>query len=178
MSDIPQVAKAIFEQACTEIQEGALDRAVESFTACIEIVPQQAGLYRGRATAHFEMRNWKAAQSDFRRGIEFDSEDPENWIGLGMSLAMDLQILAGIEVIESYLQKHPEYMRAYLTMGLLYLRMGVRHKARECLQRALKMNPPWEERRLIEIQLKIQENDGNTNNNRSDIDVLKQNPKT
>jgi Tfp pilus assembly protein PilF len=153
MPNISETAKALFDRACKEINNGALDLAVNTFTACIRMIPKEAGPYRGRASTYFQMRHWKAAQADFQRARELDREDPENWVGLGMSLAMDLQILQGINVIGDYLEKHPDYVRAHMLMGLLYLRMGVSHKAKECLEQALALDPTWEEQRLIDSLL-------------------------
>ena len=151
-----QKTKTQYENACKDLQEGTFERAIETFTACIISQPQEAAAYCGRAIAHFELKHWKAAQADFRRARDLNPDDPESWIGLGMSLAMELQIFPAIEVVETYLMSHPTYMRAHLVLGMLYFRLGVLHKGRNYLEKARELDPSPEDLRLIESQLQEQ----------------------
>jgi len=153
MSNVSQKAKALFDQACQQMSEGELDKAIETLSTCMDIAPYEAGLYRGRATAHFEMQNWKAAQSDFQRAMDLEPGDVENWVGLAMSLAMDKQMVAGIQVIEAYWRTYPRCVRTEMVVGLLYRRMGVSHKAKDYLLDALQRHPTPDEKTLIQSQL-------------------------
>jgi tetratricopeptide (TPR) repeat protein len=155
-SDTPKAVLAMLDQAFGELQSGAYQRAIDTFTACLVVSPREADAFRGRGTARFELKNWDAAKSDFQKAKEINPDDPENWIGLGMSLAMDLKLHPAVEVMEASLEKHPAYLRGYLMLGLLLVRIGAIEKGKSFLQQALNLGPSHQERRLIETQLLMQ----------------------
>jgi tetratricopeptide (TPR) repeat protein len=151
-----KAVSAMLEQAFEELQTGSYKAAVGTFTACLALSPHEANAFRGRGTTHFETKNWGAAQADFHRAKELNPEDPENWIGLGLSLAMDLQIYPAIEVMQELLRQQPDYLRAHLMLGLLHLRHGADQKGRDYLQKALALSPSLQEKQFIESQLNRQ----------------------
>jgi Tfp pilus assembly protein PilF len=157
-SDTPKAVVTMLDQAYGELQSGAFQRAVDTFTACLVVSPREADAFRGRGTAHFELKDWEAAKADFEKAREIKPQDPENWIGLGMSLAMDLKLYPAIAVMTTSLEEHPTYLRGYLTLGLLLIRIGASQKGKAYLQRALDLGPSNQEKRLIETQLLAQDN--------------------
>lgn len=151
-----KAVNAILGQAFEKLQAGAYEQAVNAFTACVALAPEEADAFRGRGTAHFETKNWRAAQADFQRAKELNPEDPENWIGLGLSLAMELQIYPAIDVMQALLDKRPDYLRGHLMIGLLHLRLGAIQKGKDYLQNALKLDPSLQEKQFIEAELNKQ----------------------
>jgi tetratricopeptide (TPR) repeat protein len=157
-SDRPKAVLAMLDQAFDELQAGHFKRSIDTFTACLVVSPREADAFRGRGTAHFELKEWDAAKTNFQRARDINPEDPENWIGLGMSYAMELKLHPAIEVMEASLEKHPAYLRGYLMLGLLLVRIGATAKGKSFLQKALDLGPSNQERRLIETQLSTQDN--------------------
>jgi len=143
----------MLDQAFEKLQAGAYEPAVGTFTACLAIAPDVADAFRGRGAAYFETKNWQAAQGDFQRARDLNPDDPENWIGLGLSLAMDLRIFPAMDVMQKLIQKHPDYLRGYLMLGLLQLRHGEVQKGRDYLQTALTLGPSLQEKHFIESEL-------------------------
>ncbi len=141
------------ERANAQLQEGYFENAVEAFSEFLLSEPREAEAYRGRALAHFQLKSWTAAVSDFGRAKELNPDDPENWVGLGISLAMANQIYEAIDVFEGLLAKFPHYVRGHIQLGNLYYRLGIITKGHRQMDLALTCRPSLPERRMIE-QLK------------------------
>ena len=131
------------------LHTGAFDDAMSRFSECLSLNPACAAAYQGRAIAHFQCKEWALAMADFTEAKRLDADDPENWVGLAMSLAMDNRIYAAVALFEDLLARRPDYARGHLQLGLLYYQLQATHKGRECLERALTCRPSLAERRLI-----------------------------
>ncbi|MBI3292351.1 MAG: tetratricopeptide repeat protein [Elusimicrobia bacterium] len=143
-------------QGYSQLKAGAFEEAVETFTASLAVAPERAEAFRGRALAQFQLKAWPSAASDFRRAKALNPQELDNWVGLGMSLAMDHQIYEAIEVLETLLVQHPSYVRGHIQLGLLYFKVGIITKGREQMQQALANRPTLADRRFIESVLKEQ----------------------
>ena len=141
------------DQAYGQLKEGHWENAIESFSECLLLGPGESRIYYGRGMAHFQLGKWATSILDFKRAIDIDPEDPENWIGLGMGLAMDSRIYEAVEVFENLLAEKPGYIRAHIQLAQLYYRLGVIGKGHAQLDAALAQRPALAERRQIE-QLK------------------------
>ena len=144
-------------QATAQLRDGLFDEAVSTFSACLALETQDAASLQGRALARFQLKQWSAAIEDFRAAKSLNPGDPENWVGLGMSLAMENQIYPAIETLEGLLAAHPDYVRGHIQLGLLYLQLGLIPKGRQQLQQALAHRPTLAQRRFIEAALKEQD---------------------
>ncbi len=141
------------EHAHAQLAEGYFENAIEAFSECLLLEPGGAKAWQGRALAHFQIKSWNPAISDFRKAKELNPDEPENWVGLGMSLAMVNQIYEAIDVFEELLIKYPHYARGHIQLGELYYRLGVIKKGHQQMDLALASRPSLSERRRIE-QLK------------------------
>lgn len=153
--------------------EGALEDAIEAFTACLQAQPQDADAYRGRAMARFQLKEWPAAAEDFARAKELAPQEQEHWIGLGLSLAMQSQIYEAIDVFEALLARQPQCVRAHLQLGLLYYQLCITGKGRHHLEAALACRPSPAQRRLIEQVLSDQRKLDNKRYYRPDFEALR-----
>lgn len=159
MNDQPASADAgetLKAQAQAQLREGLFDEAIETFSACLAVEPRDAKALQGRAIARFQLQKWTEASADFDAAKRLNPDDPENWIGFGMSLAMQNQVYPAIDVFDALLAKQPRCVRGYIQLGLLYFQLGIIAKGREQMQRALEHRPTLAERRLIESTLKEQ----------------------
>ena len=141
------------EQAYQKLQDGYFEDALEAFNQCLIVEPTEAKAHYGRGMAHFQLKKWSSAVEDFKKAKELNPEDLESWVSLAMSLAMEDQIYEAIEVFETLLAGHPDYVRGHIQLGQLYYRLGVISKGHAQMDLALNARPSLAERRLVE-QLK------------------------
>ena len=147
---------ALRAQAYEQLRQGLYEDAVLTFASCLALEPNDPVALQGRAIAWFQLKKWPEAQADFAAARAGNPDEPENWIGLGISLAMQHQIYPAIDAIEALLAKQPAYVRGYIQLGLLYLRLGLIPKGRAVMQQALAHRPTLDERRFVESTLKEQ----------------------
>ncbi len=140
----------ILEQAFAQLAEGNFENAIDGFSEYLLIEPNEAKAYQGRAQANFQIRKWTEAISDFRKATELAAEDLENWVGLGMSLAMANEIYEAIDVFENLLNQNPNCVRGHIQLGTLYYRLGIIRKGHEHMDLGLASRPSLSERHLIE----------------------------
>jgi|SRR5215471_19831701 len=164
----------LLNQANAHLKEGQFERAIEEFTECLSSKPHEVSALRGRGIAQFQLKKWNEAISDFSKARDLDPADLESWVSLGMSLAMDLKIYPAIDVLETLLEKHPDYARGHLQLGLLYFRLCVIAKGRHHMERALASRPTLVERRIIEKVLKEQNQLDKRRFYRPDFEALRQ----
>ncbi len=140
----------ILEQALARLAEGYFEDAIDGFSEYLLIEPNEPKAYQGRAQANFQIKNWTAAISDFRRATELNPEDLESRVGWGTSLARVDQIYEAIDIFENLLAKSPHYVQAHIQLGALYYRLGIIKKGHLQMDLALAARPSLPERRLIE----------------------------
>ncbi|HVO33142.1 MAG TPA: tetratricopeptide repeat protein [Elusimicrobiota bacterium] len=156
MESSGKAAEAMLDQAIRQLQDGSFENAIKGFTACLLVSPDHAAAFRGRATARFQLKDWTGAAADFLRAKELNPDDPENWLGYGMSLALQLQIYPAIGVLDSLIARWPTFVRGHIQLGLLHIKLGAITKGKRALEEALKHEPNLQERRLIETTLNEQ----------------------
>ena len=144
------LSQAGLEEAYALLKEGHFEDAIENFTECLSEFPNEAGAYQGRALAHFQLKNWPSANSDFSKAMTLNPRDLENWVGYGMSLAMANEIYKAIDVFQTLLEQNPNYVRGRIQLGLLYYRLCLVSKGTEQMDLALASRPSLIERRTIE----------------------------
>src|SRR2546430_2092448 len=92
--------QAMMDQGVEQLQAGRFEDAIDAFTACLTVYPETAKAVLGRAIARFQIKDWKSAEQDFRRANVLDPDEPENGVGLGMSLIMQSEIYPALDVLE------------------------------------------------------------------------------
>ena len=173
MSDTAdQVVQTLMKQAYDQFHEGQFEQAAETFSASLAIAPRQAEALQGRGLAYLQLKRWSTAAADFEAARALAPEDPDNWVNLGISLAMDNQIYPAIKVFETLLVRQPKCARGHLELGLLHLRLGAIPKGRQQLQQVLACRPTLAERRLIESVLHEQDQLDRKRYYRPDFDAL------
>ena len=142
--------------AQSQLAEGYFESAIDVFSECLLFEPDESRALQGRALAYFKLKKWAEAISDFKKAKELNSDEPENWVGLGMSLAMTNQIYEAIDIFDELLRKQPNFTRGYIQLGRLYYQLGIIKKGNAQLELALASRPSLPERRMIEEMLKEQ----------------------
>lgn len=160
-------------QGFAQLGLGEYEGAIEAFSASLAIEPRNSKVLQSRGMAYFKLNQFSKAQADYQAAKEVDAEDPENWIGLGMSLAMQNQVYPALEVLENFLKKNPFHARTNLQLGLLQIKLGAINKGREYLKKALDCRPTMAERRMIESTLSEQTKLDNRRYYRPDFEALR-----
>ena len=168
----------MIEQAYRQLKEGYFEDAVKAFSDCLLLEPTDAKVYYGRGMAHFQLKQWSLAISDFNKAKELNVEDPESCVSLAMSLAMDNKIYEAIEAFEALLAKKPPYVRAHIQLAQLYYKLGVITKGHRQLNIALASRPSLAERTTIEQLQKEQLALDKKRYYRPDFDALRQQNRT
>ena len=166
-----QAIAAMLEQGFAQLREGALERAVETFTTCLAVT-QSAPAFRGRAWAKFHLKDWAQASLDFDRAKILDPADIANSLGLAVCLAMENKVYEAIKVYEEILASRPDHVRAHIQLGLLHYKLCAVNEGRKHLEAALKARPSLEERRIIEKTLKEQKDLDKNRYFRPDFEAL------
>ncbi len=149
-------SETLTEQAYEQMRDGRIEEAVETFSASIAITPREPNTLRGRGLAYAQLKQWSSAAADFEAAKTLAPDVADNWVDLGMSLAMDHQMYPAIDVLEALLARQPEYVRGHLELGRLHITLGAITKGRQQLQKALTCRPTLSERHLIESVLQEQ----------------------
>ncbi len=149
-------AQRLLVEAHAHLRDGAFERAIELFTACLAHAPARAEAYRDRAIARLRLKQSAEALADFTEARRLDPADREAWLGVAMSLAMDSRVYDALTEFEALLSVHPTFARGHLQLGLLYFQLCVTAKGRQQMEQALACQPTGAERRLIETALKEQ----------------------
>ena len=147
----------LVKQGYDQLTAGRFEEAVETFSASLMVGPREANALRGRALAYAQLKQWALAAKDFSVARDVNPDETDNWVDLGVCLAMDNQAYPAIAVFEALLTNHPACLRAHLELGRLHLRLGAIPKGREHLQQALASRPTLDQRRLIEFMLSEQD---------------------
>jgi len=169
----PPGTETFLMQASEQLQDGHLEEAVETFSAALAMSPQDARALRGRGLAYLQLKRWAEAAANFEAARDAAPEDPENWVDLAISLAMNNRIYPAIDVFEALLARQPDCLRGHLEFGLLQLRLGAVSKGREELQRALACRPTLAQRRMVESVLREQDKLDRKRYYRPDFDALR-----
>ena len=163
----------MLEQAAQQLNKGSFENAIEAFTACLLVDPKESQALRGRATARFQLKDWSGAEAGFRKALELDSAEPENRLGVAMSLAMRLEVYPAIAEFETLTQQHPDFVRGHIQLALFQIKIGAITKGKSILQEALMHRPSMTERRFIEDTLTEQDKLDKGRYYRPDFEALK-----
>src|SRR2546421_429981 len=131
----------LLEQGFSHLREGQFEEAAEIFLTCQVVAPRDDRSYRGRGLAHLQLKEPMLAEADFAAARNLNHTEPENWMGLGLSLVMQNKIYEAIKVYEDLLAWNPDHIQGHLQLGLLQFKIGAIVNGREYFKRALGLHP-------------------------------------
>jgi Flp pilus assembly protein TadD len=70
------LAGVLYNCGTVNAKAGNLTQAIEDFTKCIEIKPNDVMAYNNRGSAYAQQRNFIQALSDFTKAIDLSPNDP------------------------------------------------------------------------------------------------------
>ena len=158
MNDSPKDPLSIaLEQGFSLLREGMFEDAIDTFTTAIALDPACDQALRGRGLARLQLKQYAPAEADFAAAFKSKPADPENAMGLGLSLAVQNRIYDAMKVYEELIAQVPTHVPAHVQLGTLEFKIGAIAKGRDYLNKALTLRPTLAQRRAIEAALKEQE---------------------
>ncbi len=124
------------------LSEGNYEEAIIAFTAAIEIDPQQALAYIGRADAYKysgkEEWDFSKAEEDYQIAIELDETIVDAWIGLADLYFKNFNdIQRAVNTLEAYLEIDNSNMEVRYSLADLYIESGDSRRAVEVMEGCL-----------------------------------------
>ena len=172
-SQLPESIKMLIKQGYEHLQEGASAEAQETFSAALAIEPKSPEGLRGLGIAFFQLKQWPSAADAFHKARDLAPEETDNWVDLGISLAMDSQTYPALEVFETLLAKYPVCIRGHIELGLLYLRLGAIPRGRQQLEKVLAHRPTLAQRQFVQSILHEQVKQDKKRAYRPDFEALR-----
>ena len=118
--------------------------AIKLHTEAIELNPENALAYYGRAYAYDDLKNYRQAIVDCTKAVQFDSPrlvDAYNNRGEAYRKSGDYR--AAIADYNKALELNPNYIRAYNNRGIAYQSLGDYNQAFADYDKAIKLKPDY-----------------------------------
>ena len=110
------LAKAEAELA---IKGDAEPRPADPLMQAVDTLLESAEAYNVRGGAELGAGNWAAAAAQFRKGLDLRPTDPSLRHRLGTALAQLGDGPGAVAAFEQVIRTHPEFARAYFSLGVL-----------------------------------------------------------
>lgn len=120
--------------------------AVVSYDAAIALMEAASGsnwfLHYARAISHERLKNWDEAETDFRRALELNPDQPQVLNYLGYSLVERQEKLdEALDMIERAVTARPESGYIVDSLGWVLFRLGRYDEAVDHMERAVELMP-------------------------------------
>lgn len=116
--------------------EGEFQKAVEEYTAILELEPRNTEAYGNRGLAYAQLGEIALAIEDFSRLIEIDPEDAKAYYNRGIRYAQLEDFDRAIADYDRCIELAPAYAVAYFARGLVYQELGRNQEASRDIQKA------------------------------------------
>ncbi|WP_377191299.1 tetratricopeptide repeat protein [Ruegeria meonggei] len=141
--DLPSVHVAL---ADLERQQEDYAAAVLSYDIAIELNERSAGanwfLHYARGISHERLKNWDLAETDFRRALELNPDQPQVLNYLGYSLVERQEKLdEALDMIERAVAARPDSGYIVDSLGWVLFRLGRYDEAVAHMERAVELMP-------------------------------------
>lgn len=124
-------------------REGKYDKAIEAYTAAIDLSPKEADIYIFRGYCYDELGEYSKAVKDYTKAIEHDPQLAVAYSNRGrIYLNMEDYQKALNDFIKAIALK-PDFANAYNNRGYTYSSMGEYQKAINDLTKAIDINPQF-----------------------------------
>ena len=129
-------AQTHFISAARYYREGEFQKAVEEYTAILELEPGNTAAYGNRGLAYTQLGEIALAIEDFNRVIEIDPEDAKAHYNRGSRYGQLEEFDRAITDYDRSIELDPAYAAAYFARGLVYQELGRNQEATRDIQKA------------------------------------------
>ena len=145
-SQNPTLPSVFVALADLQRQQEEYAAAVQSYDKAIELNETTSGgnwfLHYARGISHERLKNWELAESDFRRALELNPDQPQVLNYLGYSLVERREKLdEALDMIERAVAARPESGYIVDSLGWVLFRLGRYDEAVEHMERAVELMP-------------------------------------
>jgi arylsulfatase A-like enzyme/Tfp pilus assembly protein PilF len=117
-------------------RENLLEKARPELEEVVKARPDLAEAHADYGIILAELRDYRQALAEIRRGLELGYSDPVSYNYLGVSYAESGNAAEAIEAYQKAVELNPKYAAAYLNLALQYLKRGDLAKALEFYRKA------------------------------------------
>ncbi|MDT0264836.1 tetratricopeptide repeat protein [Streptomyces sp. DSM 44915] len=125
----------------THHTDDQLDAAVADFSQAIDLRPDFASPYVGRAKALLQLDQLPGAHADANRAVQIDPADAEHWGLRGVTHRLLGQHEPALADLSQAVQLNPKYSWAFAQRGLTHRALGQLDQALVDLSHAVQLNP-------------------------------------
>ena len=133
--------KEVMNAGAIHTNKGMLDKAIEAFTAVIEIDPNHIKAYYGRGFAYFKKRSYDLSAADHRKVVEIDPDCSTAYLVRGMVATLhggDFD--QGMAELYQAVELDPDDAHIYYKRGLAYAKQGDVERAISDFTRAVEID--------------------------------------
>jgi tetratricopeptide (TPR) repeat protein len=131
--------------ACHESQfyhgKCSYEDALRDFNRAIELDPNQAGYYNGRAMVYRHTENWVRAIEDYSRAIELEPDNAGHWVSRGDVFGTIGEYDRALDDISHGIDMNPNEPYFYEARGWIHFNTGDPQVAAEDFSRAIELDP-------------------------------------
>ena len=122
-------------------REGKYDKAIEAYTAAIDLSPKDSGNYYNRGDVYFELKEYDKAVEDYSEVIELDSKHYDAYNSRGYCYYELGNHAKAIKDYTKAIELNPGFEIAYNNRGTTYLNIREYQKAFNDLTKAIELAP-------------------------------------
>ena len=104
------------------MQQEKWKEAIEMYTVALEVDPQLAAAWSGRANARLKQDDIGKARNDFRQALQIDPWDAQAVTGLGICLVAEGKLDSGVKYVEDAREKFKQDMTFAFNTACVYSR--------------------------------------------------------
>lgn len=125
-------------------REGRYDKAVEAYTAAIDLSPEDSINYYIRGDVYFDLKEYDRAVEDYSKFIELNPENDDAYNSRGYCYRKLGNHDKAIKDYTKAIELNPEFEIAYFNRGYIYDIMGQYQKAINDYTKAIDIDPEFE----------------------------------
>ncbi len=106
------------------LEMGEYDKSLKYYLQALELFPDDAQIYYNLAVCYLKQKDIKTAQEYLKKALKVNKENPELYIFLARLYSLTGEKKKSIELLEQLINKQPYYLKGYLELGKIYLKIG------------------------------------------------------
>lgn len=139
-----QDVDSIYRFGLTQLEEGDIENAINTFRKVLELNPNYALAHSSLGYIYLQRGNTELASASFERALDLDSRLPAAHNGRGMVMARETRMRQqALESFRRALELDPDYLDAHYNLGVTLADMEDFRGARDAFQQILRTDPDY-----------------------------------
>jgi Tfp pilus assembly protein PilF len=167
LAEVPEAARQQYEQALRDVGDGRDEQAAERLERVVEMAPEFFDAFDALGAAYVSLGRYDAAEEALNRALELNPGAGRPLLNLGTLFyqAGETHVreeefpeaseafIRAIEYLQESIRREPLAPMAYHHLGAALYRMGGYEPAEAALREALRLNPAFDDARLVLINV-------------------------